>query len=289
MARQRKFESCAYTTERMVEFISKYLGPTVKAKHPKLQIIAYDHNKVKALEWMQAIYGNASSSSFVSGTAVHWYDYSTSLALAGLDGIHDLEPDRFILNTEACTLRSLKQNWKDAALYMVDVIGDLNHWVNGWMFWNQALLDGDKYPYALGGPNHDNTTSFGDPLLFEFDKNGTQRLVFQPSYWVLGHFSRFARPGATIVVSGGQGVASDEADYEAVRAYAVNGHIPANATKTGLKLLTVAFKSPDGATAGVVVANPNDETLAFKLSDGTGRATNTSIPAKAVQTYTWTV
>ena len=110
------------------------------------------------------------------------------LGLQELDGIHELEPQKFILNTEACTLRSLNQDWKTAALYMVDIIGDLNHWynhcsnlsfqsvgtklfslssnkfpqsfphlhstndcelfarnrVNGWMFWNSALLEGDK-------------------------------------------------------------------------------------------------------------------------------------------------
>jgi hypothetical protein len=49
-----------------------------------------------------------------------------------------------MLNTEACTLGSLAQDWKTAALYMVDIIGDLNHWVNGWCYWNQALLEGTK-------------------------------------------------------------------------------------------------------------------------------------------------
>ena len=70
----------------------------------------------------------------------------------------------------------------------------------------------------FAGPNHDNTTNFGDPLLFEYNATGTQRLVFQPSYWVLGHLSRFARPGATIVnITAGPGVAATNADYEAVR------------------------------------------------------------------------
>ena len=271
----------------MVEFIGKYLGPAVKAKHPAVQIMGFDHNKQAALEWMQAIYGDQTSSSMVAGTAIHWYDYSRTLGLAGLDSIHALAPEKFILNTEACTLFGLKQDWKQAALYMADIMGDLNHWVNGWMFWNQALLTGDKYPWARGGPNHDNTTSFGDPVLFEFNQTGGQRLVFQPSYYLLGHFSRFARPGATVVASGGAGVASNDTDYEAVRAYAVSRN---SLKETGLKLLSVAFLSPDGKTAAVVVANPNDVPADFKLTDGTaGRSAQTSIPAKAVQTYSWAV
>jgi glucosylceramidase len=162
-ARQHKFESCAYTPELMVEFIAKHLGPTVKAKHPEIEIMAFDHNKVHSLMWMDAIYGDSVSNSYVSGTAVHWYDYLSApvpgtaggggggLGLQELDGIHKLEPEKFILNTEACTLRSLNQDWKTAALYMVDIIGDLNHWTNGWVYWNSALLEGDKYPWYYGG------------------------------------------------------------------------------------------------------------------------------------------
>eukprot|EP01047_Picozoa_sp_COSAG01_P023063 COSAG01_NODE_1389_length_10493_cov_12.367414_13_plen_133_part_00 len=123
----------------------------------------------------------------------------------------------------------------------------------------------------------------GDPLLFNFDKNGSQQLVFQPSYWVLGHLSRFARPGATVVKSGGEGVASTSADYEAIRAYYMDKE---TTHVSGLKLLATAFVSKDGATAHVVVANANDEPVPFKLSDG-GRAAKASIPAKAIQTYSW--
>jgi hypothetical protein len=41
--------------------------------------------------------------------------------LAQLEGIHELEPDKFSLNMEACTLRKLTQDWKMAALYMVGI------------------------------------------------------------------------------------------------------------------------------------------------------------------------
>ena len=82
------------------------------------------------------------------------------------------------------------------------------------------VVDAWPDPWYYGGPNHDNTTNFGDPLLFEYNRTGSQRLVFQPSYWVLGHISRFARPGATVInITAGDGVAVTDADYEAVRAY----------------------------------------------------------------------
>ena len=79
-----------------------------------------------------------------------------------------------------------------------------------------------------------------DPLLFEFNASGSQRLILQPSYWVLGHLSRAARPGATVVGSGGAGVCTAPGDYEQIRAYATDREARAAA---GLKLLAVAFRS----------------------------------------------
>jgi hypothetical protein len=155
--------------------------------------------------------------------------------------------------------------------------------MDGWMYWNQALLTGSKYPWAYGGPNHDNTTTFGDPVLFEYNATGEQELLMQPSYWVLGHFSRFARPGTTVLSVSGGGFATSARDYEAVRAYA-QGKVP---KATDLKLLATAFLSKDGTTIDLVVANANDLPLTFKLEDGKGGAAITSIPAKAVQTYSW--
>lgn len=79
---------------------------------------AYDHNKLHALRWMQGIYGDAVSNSYVAGTAIHWYDYLSGkipggnggggLAFDNLEAIHNLEPNKFIINTEACTLYVLE-------------------------------------------------------------------------------------------------------------------------------------------------------------------------------------
>ena len=58
---------------------------------------------------------------------------------------------------------------------------------------------------------------------------------------------------------------------------------------TNLKLLATGFVDEDSSTASIVVANPNDIPTDFKLADGTGRAIKASIPAKAIQTYSWKV
>ena len=184
-ARQQSFESCAYDVQHYVEWVGKYLGPTVLPHFPSLQIMAYDHNKRDALTYAQAVAADAQANASTSGTAVHWYDYTATLGLDNLDAIHALNPDKFILGTEACFLESLTFDFENTGfLYAADIIGDLNHWVTGWVAWNSVLLEGTMFPESLGGPNHDNTTHFGDGLLFEFNASGTQRLVYQSAYWV---------------------------------------------------------------------------------------------------------
>ena len=186
-ARQGRFESCAYDVPHYVDFVGAHLGPTVLPSYPALNIMAYDHNKLDSIKFAQGIEGNTASAAAVTGTAIHWYDYYSSLGLEQLDAIHALAPSKFLLSTEACFLDALEFDFENTGfLYAVDIIADLNHWVSGWVAWNTVLLSGTMYPESRGGPNHDNTTHFGDGILLEYNASGTQRLVLQSSYWVRG-------------------------------------------------------------------------------------------------------
>jgi hypothetical protein len=219
--------------------------------------------------------------------AVHWYDYFSGLGLEQLEAIHALNPNLPLLNTEACFLESLTTNWDVGFFYAVDIIGDLRHWVGGWLGWNSVLLSGDKFPESYGGPNHDNTTHFGDPILFEFNMSGTQRLVFQPSYYVLGHFSRVMLPGAFVVRTEGT-TASSFADFEGLRNRTLTCWNRACPPAAGFPLLSVGFTDPVRGQAGVVVANVNAAGVDFVLGDVQGdRASKSRIPGLSIQTYTF--
>jgi len=281
------FESCVWSAEEMLPFIRDFLGPAVKSAFPDINIIAYDHNKMRAAQWMRVLYGDAQCAAYIDGVAVHWYYYGTDLGLAEMDKVHDLAPNKFILSTENGWGGGLIYDWRVAEMYALDIIGDLNHWVGGWMPWNSVLLTGDMFPYYLSGPNHVNDTHAGDPLLFEYNATGTQRLIKNPSYWVIGHVSRYARPGDFVVSSGGVGVASSELDYDAIRIYALNPPLPG----LGLPLMAVASITADGTTVSVVVANCNAYDVAFKLRDAAGglRSANATIPAHSIQTYSYAV
>src|SRR5689334_10463499 len=79
----------------------------------------------------------------------------------------------------------MKGNWTRGESYGIDIIGDLNAWRIGRVDWN-LLLD------ANGGPN--DGLNFCDASIIA----DTHRDIvwLQPSYYYLGHFSRFVRPNS---------------------------------------------------------------------------------------------
>ena len=123
------------------------------------------------------------------------------------------------------------------------MIHDLNNGAVGWTDWNM-LLD------EKGGPNHVGNYCFA-PLHAD---TRTGELIYTPSYYYIGHFSKFIRPQARRV---------------------------STATSRST-LLATSFVNPDGRLATVVM-NPTDKAIAYNFYVGQASAVVT-IPARAIQT-----
>jgi glucosylceramidase len=90
------------------------------------------------------------------------------------------------------------------------MVNDLNRWTVGWIDWNLVLDE-------TGGPNHVGNLCSA-PILVD---TANDALLHQSSYYYIGHFARFVRPGARRVLC-----AATRQDLEAS-----------------------AFVNPDGSTA----------------------------------------
>jgi glucosylceramidase len=123
------------------------------------------------------------------------------------------------------------------------MINDFNNGAEGWTDWN-VLLDEN------GGPNHVQNFCFA-PIHAD---TKTGKLSYMNSYYYIGHFSKFIRPGAKRIIS----------------------------SSTIDRLLTTAFLNTDGSIA-VVILNLSDEAQAFSLRLE-GRAAGTSSPAHSIIT-----
>ena len=186
------WESCVYSAEAERDFVRDHLGPALaEAGLADVRLMVWDHNRDLLLERGTAVLSDPKAAAFVWGTALHWYmseDFSQTADL------HAAFPDKHFVFSEGCWEGGAKPGqWDRGARYARNIIGDLRNWVEGWIDWNLALD-------LKGGPNH--VGNFCDaPVLVDTEKG---EAIYQSSFYYLGHFSRYFRPGAQIVASEGE-------------------------------------------------------------------------------------
>jgi glucosylceramidase len=178
------WDSCTYTAQEEAEFVANHLYPALaRAGLDGVRIMVWDHNKERVYERARDVLANPQAAEHVWGIAFHWYSGDHFEAL---DLVHTRWPEKALVFTEGCVDRDEGFDaWGAGESYAHDILGDLNHYTQAWCDWN-LLLDYE------GGPNH--VRNFcSAPLMATEDY---QRVLFQPSYWYMGHFSRFIPAGS---------------------------------------------------------------------------------------------
>jgi hypothetical protein len=67
------YEGMHFTPELERQFVRDQLGPRLRADHPDVRLLIYDHNKDHIVEWAQTLLGDNETAQYVWGTAFHWY------------------------------------------------------------------------------------------------------------------------------------------------------------------------------------------------------------------------
>jgi len=248
MATQR-WESMIYSAEDERDFLKNHLGPVMaRAGLGDRRIIVWDHNRDLMTQRARVIFDDPQASKYAWGMGFHWYETWAGGApmFANVGAVHRAWPAKHLLLTEA-TVEGFDparmQSFANAERYGTALINDFNNGAEGWTDWN-ILLD------EKGGPNHVGNFCFA-PVHAD---TRTGQLTFTPSYYYLGHFSKFIRPGAHRV----------------------------EAASSRSNLLTTAFANPDGSLATVVM-NGTDKVVDYRFFVGQDEA-KVSIPAHAIQT-----
>ena len=248
MARQR-WESMIYSAEQERDFLKNHLGQVMaRAGLGDRRIIVWDHNRDLMTQRARVIFDDPEASKYAWGMGFHWYETWAGGApmFANVGAVHRAWPAKHLLLTEA-TVEGFDparmQSFANAERYGTALINDFNNGAEGWTDWN-ILLD------EKGGPNHVGNFCFA-PVHAD---TRTGQLTFTPSYYYLGHFSKFIRPGAHRV----------------------------EAASSRSNLLTTAFANPDGSLATVVM-NGTDKVVDYRFFVGQDEA-KVSIPAHAIQT-----
>ena len=245
----QKWESCLYTAAEERDFIKNFLGPTLaKAGMSDKKLIAWDHNRDLMYQRASTVLDDPAAAKYVWGIGFHWYEDWTGggKLFDNVRRVHETYPETHLIFTEGCAESFNKDrlnDWKLGETYGRSMINDFNNGTVAWTDWN-VLLD------ETGGPNHVGNLCFA-PVHAD---TKTAEIHYLSSYYYIGHFSKFIRPGAKRIVSS-----------------ASRG-----------QLLTTAFLNTDGKIA-VVVMNQSGEKIPYRLWLA-GQAAEITSPPHSIQT-----
>lgn len=241
----QKWDSCLYTPEEEKVFLRDYLAPLLKEKRlDNLLLTIWDHNKERLFDRTAYICADEKANEAIGAAGFHWYsgDHFDAVSL-----VHKRYPDKKLIFTEGCIEYSkyaADAQLANAQKYAHELLGDLNAGLHAFLDWNLCL---DRF----GGPNH--ADNFCDaPVMADLDA-GT--LKYSLSYFYLGHFTRFIRPGAVRI----------------------------GATCYTDRIETAAFQNEDG-TIAVVMYNPGQDKLdcTMRLS---GRICSVTLAPESISTF----
>lgn len=185
------WESCIYTAEEERDFLKNYLGPTLERNGlGDKKIIVWDHNRDLISHRANTIFGDPKAAKYAWGIGFHWYETwaGGDPKWENLRNVKESFPDKKLLFTEGCVEKfdpNQYNRWSNAERYGISMINDFNCGTVGWTDWN-ILLDHN------GGPNHVGNFCFA-PI---HANTQTGEIIYTPSYYYIGHFSKYIRPNA---------------------------------------------------------------------------------------------
>ncbi len=246
------WESCVYTAEEERNFLKNYLGPTLEKEGlGDKNIVVWDHNRDLIPHRANTIFGDPEAAKYAWGIGFHWYErWAGGQSMwRNLRNVKESYPDKQLLFTEGCIEafdETQYQRWSNAERYGTSMINDFNCGTAGWTDWN-ILLD------HTGGPNHVGNFCFA-PIHAD---TRTDQLILTPSYYYIGHFSKFIRPGAKRV----------------------------STTTSRSHMNSTSFLNTDGSMITVVMNN-TEEAITYHLMVG-DQSTTIDIPAHSIQSLVY--
>ena len=245
----QRWESCIYTAEEERDFLKNYLGPTLeKAGMGDKKVIVWDHNRDLLFQRASVILNDPEAAKYVWGTGFHWYeDWKDGIPMFdNVQNVNEVFPDKNLIFTEGCNegydISKIEEE-RLAERYGRSMINDFNNGTVAWTDWN-ILLD------ETGGPNHVGNLCFAPT----HGDTHTGELTLTYSYYYIGHFSKFIRPGAKRISS----------------------------VSSSNSLLSTAFVNVDGSVV-IVAMNQSDTPLEYSITMNSKTA-KVDIPGHGIQT-----
>ena len=219
------WESCTYSPEEEINFVTNYLYPTFNKNNINTKILIWDHNKEKLFTRSTSELATNDALEAVAGIAFHYYsgDHFENISLT-----QKAFPGKLLIHTEGCTGFSnfnQTEEIKNAEIYAHEILGDLVSGANAYIDWN-LVLD------HKGGPNH-KLNFCNSPIMLN---SSSSDYIKNLSFYYIGHFSKFINAGAKRIAH----------------------------SRYSSDIETVAFKNPDNSIV-IILLNRNNFNKEYNL------------------------
>ncbi|XP_028159402.1 lysosomal acid glucosylceramidase-like [Ostrinia furnacalis] len=247
------FNCMGWSSTDQAKWIVNNFGPTVRASkyNNTLIFVNDDQRYIIPFLFNELVASDPRVLNYIDGVAVHGYA-DLVIPASILEAVTNLYPQLKLMMTEFCegylspTQKVLLGSWDRAESYIKSILGNLNFGAAGYVDWNLCLNQ-------IGGPNW--ALNFVDSPIIVFPEAG--EFVKQPTYYAMGHFSKFLPRGSKRIQ-----VNIYKSQYDS-------------------NLQNVAFVTPLN-TVVVILYNPAAETrVIIKLGS---QAATVLVPAQSVMT-----
>jgi glucosylceramidase len=172
---RNNYPQCGWTGPEIETFVRDYLVPQLKKDNVQVEVWLGTLNGVD--RGISSLLGDPTVNPLLTGLGGQYGGQNLFLTT------HGTYPDKLILQTETeCDHGTNSWDW---AMKTFDhEIDDLNHFANGYMYWNMIL-------------NEKATSSWGwrQNSLIILDSQA-QKIVYNPEFYALKHFGNLVQPGA---------------------------------------------------------------------------------------------
>ena len=186
------WESCLYSEQEEAEFLG-HLGRVLEGSGVK--ILCFDHCRERIMQRANAIIGSENGK-YCDGIANHWYSGDH---FGELRAFYHKYPDKLSVASEGC--RAIigegiqpERDLEFAESYAHDIAGTFNNGLHYYCDWNLTLNE-------KNGPYHNREGRGCSAEAPVYCVAATGEIVYRLSYYYIGHFSKFAEPGARIIAT----------------------------------------------------------------------------------------
>jgi len=171
------YPQCAWTGREINLFLRDYLIPRLKKDHVNVQVWLGTIANGNLNAYTDPVLGDPVTDSSITGVGYQWGGQDALLAT------HKKYPDKKLMQTET-ECNDGANSWEQGMTTFQKIIEDMNHFANGYMYWNLIL-------------NEKSTSTWGwkQNSLLKIDAPA-KNIIYNPEFYSLKHVAHFLQPGA---------------------------------------------------------------------------------------------